>query len=282
MAKEKGYDYKKALLSITGLIVLFLILIFVNIIVSYANIRWDATEDNTYSLSEGTKNILSSMTAPVTIKLFYSQSNPDVPVNVKVYAKQVKDFLSEYTHAGKGQIKLEIYDPTPDSDEEEWAQKYGIKPMMTPHGKIYCGLVFVSADKEELIPWLDPSKEQVLEYDLTSIIQGFQRPEKKVVGIISSLPVFGTGGRPQFPGQASGSEEWIFVTEMKKICLSALVIIILLSAAACAQSVSSEVLQSEKQRITSPNVYESDMTTLADGNSAFAFDLYQALSETDG
>ena len=217
MAKEKGYDYKKALLSITGLIVLFLILIFVNIIVSYANIRWDATEDNTYSLSEGTKNILSSMTAPVTIKLFYSQSNPDVPVNVKVYAKQVKDFLSEYTHAGKGQIKLEIYDPTPDSDEEEWAQKYGIKPMMTPHGKIYCGLVFVSADKEELIPWLDPSKEQVLEYDLTSIIQGFQRPEKKVVGIISSLPVFGTGGRPQFPGQASGSEEWLFVTEMKKI-----------------------------------------------------------------
>ena len=88
MAKGKGYDYKKALLSVTGLVALFLILIFVNIIVSYANIRWDVTEDNSYSLSDGTKNILSSLSEPVTIKFFYSQSNPDIPANIKIYAKR--------------------------------------------------------------------------------------------------------------------------------------------------------------------------------------------------
>jgi len=42
-----------------------------------------------------------------------------------------------------------------------------------------------------------------------------------------------------------------------------------------------EIIRSEKQRETSPNVNETDLTTLVDGNSAFAFDLYQALSEVD-
>lgn len=216
MAKGKGYDYKKTLLSVTGLVALFLILIFVNIIVSYANIRWDVTEDNNYSLSDGTKNILSSLSEPVTIKFFYSQSNPDIPANIKIYAKEVRDFLSEYKHAGKGRIKVEVYDPKPDSDEEEWAEKYGIQPMRTPGGKIYCGLVFVSADQEDVIEWLDPDKEQVLEYDLTSIIQGIQSDKKIVVGIITSLPVFGTVGRPTRQTQRT-EKEWLFITEMKKI-----------------------------------------------------------------
>ncbi|MCF8142761.1 MAG: Gldg family protein [Deltaproteobacteria bacterium] len=215
MAMGKGYDYRKALVSVTGLATLFLVLVFVNIIASYATIRWDATEDNAYSLSDGTRQILDTMTEPVTIKFFYSRSNPDIPAEIKVYAKHVEDFLSEYRHVGKGRIKVEGVDPKPDSDEEEWAQKYGVEPMRTPGGKVYCGLVFLSADQEEVIPWLDPAKEQMLEYDLTSIIQGLQTTEKKGAGIISSLPVFGTKGRAM-PGQAPG-EEWLFVTEMKKI-----------------------------------------------------------------
>jgi len=215
MATGKGYDYKKALVSVTGLATLFLVLVFVNIIASYATIRWDATEDNAYSLSSGTRHILDTMTEPVTIKFFYSRSNPNIPANIKVYAKHAEDFLSEYRHGGKGRIKVEMVDPKLDSDEEEWAQKYGVEPMRTPEGNIYCGLVFLSADREDVIPWLDPTKEQMLEYDLTSIIQGLQTTEKKVVGVISSLPLFGTKGRAM-PGQAPG-QEWLFVTEMKKI-----------------------------------------------------------------
>ena len=40
--------------------------------------------------------------------------------------------------------------------------------------------------------------------------------------------------------------------------------------------------QSNKQRVISPSVVASDLTELVGGNSAFAFDLYQALSEKDG
>jgi len=42
------------------------------------------------------------------------------------------------------------------------------------------------------------------------------------------------------------------------------------------------MIQSDKQRVTSPDVNEADRRTLADGNSTFAFDLYQALREEDG
>lgn len=54
MTSKKGYDFKKTLVSTTGLLVLFFILILVNVLFSYASIRWDATEDNIYSLSQGT------------------------------------------------------------------------------------------------------------------------------------------------------------------------------------------------------------------------------------
>ncbi len=43
----------------------------------------------------------------------------------------------------------------------------------------------------------------------------------------------------------------------------------------------SEILRSDKQRVTSPDVNEADLATQVDGNSVFAFDLYQALRKED-
>ena len=183
MKKGRGTFFKKTLLSVTGLIALFLILVLVNIMVSYANVRWDATEDKSYSLSKGTRIILASMSQPVTVKFFYSGSNPHIPSHIKIYARRVKDFLTEYERESNNMVKLEVIDPRPDSDEEEWAQKYGLQPIQAAGGApITCGLVFTAADQEETLEWLDPSKEQLLEYDITSIIQGLQNPEKKDSG----------------------------------------------------------------------------------------------------
>jgi serpin B len=69
--------------------------------------------------------------------------------------------------------------------------------------------------------------------------------------------------------------------ELKKVCMLSLIVILLGTLAACAQPISSEILQSEKQRVTSPYVNKADLLTLTDGNSAFAFGLYQALKDTD-
>ena len=67
---------------------------------------------------------------------------------------------------------------------------------------------------------------------------------------------------------------------MKYLFMSVLLVITLLSLATCAQPVSGEVIKSDKERVSSPDVSQTHLTTLIAGNSNFAFDLYQALAMT--
>ncbi len=69
---------------------------------------------------------------------------------------------------------------------------------------------------------------------------------------------------------------------MKKVFLYLMVVTLVLGLAACAQPAAGDVVQSDKERETSPGVSGTDLATLVDGNSAFAFDLYQALSGEEG
>jgi len=58
---------------------------------------------------------------------------------------------------------------------------------------------------------------------------------------------------------------------------------LILGLLACTQpAAAGEVIQSDKPRETSPDIDDADLTMLVSGNSAFAFDLYQALREEDG
>ena len=68
---------------------------------------------------------------------------------------------------------------------------------------------------------------------------------------------------------------------MKRTSIFVILLVVMLGLTACAQPVSGEVIRSEKQRLTSPDVNEADLAALVDGNNAFAFDLYQALREED-
>ena len=73
---------------------------------------------------------------------------------------------------------------------------------------------------------------------------------------------------------------------MNKILIAVLVIVLLLPLIACTQSavpgVQKEVLKSDKERITSPDAGLSEQALLVEGNSAFAFELYQALRGKEG
>ena len=69
---------------------------------------------------------------------------------------------------------------------------------------------------------------------------------------------------------------------MKNLVISVLLVIVLLGLAACAQPVSGEVIKSDKERVSTPEVSQTDLTTLVAGNSDFAFDLYQALRDANG
>jgi len=71
---------------------------------------------------------------------------------------------------------------------------------------------------------------------------------------------------------------------MNSRLITVLVIVLLLAVASIqmAQLAGGEVLKSDQDRITSPDVNLSDEALLVEGNSAFAFELYQALKGEEG
>lgn len=205
------------LTGFAGIVIVFLILVFANVLVAKMNLRWDASSEKLYSLSDATENIASNLKNRVEIRFFYSEDNINIPAHIKAYAKRVRDFLGEYENAGRGKIVFESINPSHDSDEEDLAQKYGVKGLNLPTGeRVYFGLVAISSDQEEVIPYLDPNREAQLEYDITRAITRVQNPKKEKIGIITGLPVMGMGmANPMQPGM---SRPWVFVNELKKTC----------------------------------------------------------------
>ena len=190
--------------SLAGLITLLVILVAVNVIIGQWRVRKDFTQEKLYTLSDGTRKVLGRLDRDVTLMFFFNSSAPDVPAPLKVFAQQVEDLLKEYELAGGGRVMVEKYDPKPDSDSEDLAQRYGLTgEAVTPTGPVmYLGLVAVSGDQQATIPMIDPRTEDLLEYNITRMIHRITTARKPVVGVMSSLPVMGSGPSPMMmPGQ---------------------------------------------------------------------------------
>ena len=205
-----------------ALVLLALILVIVgaaNYILSALSARVDLTAEQLYTLSPGSKAVLGKLDRKVTLKFFFSESAKDMPPSLKTYAEQVRDLLGEYERAGNGNVTLEIYDPKQDSDEEEWAVKYGIEPQQAnPFGApIYFGLVAVCGTQEQTIPGFDPRMESTLEYEITRHITRAVWPERPVVGVLSAIPgVLGEQPNPMMMQRQRPSRGWIAFSELKK------------------------------------------------------------------
>jgi serpin B len=70
------------------------------------------------------------------------------------------------------------------------------------------------------------------------------------------------------------------VIGVKKL-LMVIMAVVLLGLTACARPVSGNVLKSEKPRDTAPQAGQTDLTALVEGNSDFAFNLYQELRDKE-
>jgi ABC-type uncharacterized transport system involved in gliding motility auxiliary subunit len=215
---DKKKDISKTLFSVGGFFLVFLIVILVNVIFSQFNFRWDATKEKLYSLSDATEVILTGIKDNVTIKLFYSQSVDNLPPQIKIFGPRLIDFLREYEKNSGGKIKVEIYNPKVDSEEEEWAQQYGVRGIEIPEGDtVYFGLVVIAADREETIEFMDPTREQHLEYDITRAISKVQTPKRPKIGLLSGAQIFGNPPSPfPVPGEPPEMPPWYFVEELRK------------------------------------------------------------------
>jgi ABC-type uncharacterized transport system involved in gliding motility auxiliary subunit len=203
-----------------GLAVLLVIIGAINLIIANLRLRMDLTAEKLYTLSDGSRQVLGKLGNDVTLKFYFSASSDEMPMGLKTYANQVQDLLKEYELAGKGRIALESYDPKPDSDAEEWAQRYGISPQqVNPFGlPVYFGLVAVSGETEQVIPGFNPRTETTLEYDITRLVTRVAWPEKPVIGVLSSLSVLGAPQNPMMMMQRRQQQDqgWTAFRELRK------------------------------------------------------------------
>ncbi|MDB2371198.1 GldG family protein [Alphaproteobacteria bacterium] len=180
---------KYFLISVLSTLLLFLSFNFIINKINF-NIGIDFTSTKTFTLSKGTKNVLANIQEPLQIEFIYSRElSKNIPI-IQNYANQIEGLLSRYVDLAKGKINLEILDPEPYSDQEDYVERFGVQgfPVDQEGSNIYFGLIATNTtDDIEIISFFDPSKAGSLEKQLTDIVYKLNRIEKPTIGILTQV-----------------------------------------------------------------------------------------------
>lgn len=179
-----------------GVILAVVLYLAVNSIASglFASTRVDLTEGRLYSLSAGTRTLLSKLDEPIHMRLFMSGSLAEAAPQLSAYAGRVRAMLDTYANLSHGMITLEVIDPQPYSDEEDQAVGFGINriSLQGSDGSIFFGLAATnSTNGKAQIPVFTPDREPFLEYDLTRLVSELGQVKKPVVALFDGLGLAG-------------------------------------------------------------------------------------------
>ena len=215
---------KKLLFSSFGLATIGLTLLLGVLVISVLpSLRIDLTEDRLFSLSDGTKNILSNLNQPIELMFFYSDSaTEDVP-QLRAYGNRVQELLREIVIASRGNLRLSVIDPEPFSEEEDLATQYGVRAVPVTQGGegVYFGLV-AAQDEEavpealrvtETMPLIRPDQEEFLEYEFMKVITQVSNPERTIIGLVTQLDI--DGGFDPMTGQ--GTQQWMIMDLVRQL-----------------------------------------------------------------
>lgn len=189
-------QHKKSLPLIIFICLILVIFLSLNITVRLlgSSLKVDMTANQRYSLSPASQKILSSLTSPVQIKLYLSNSWAQENPAYANYAQFVTRYLRKYQQiAGADKIKIEIIDPKPFSATEEDAKKAGLKalPDLSGQSNLYFGAVISNAlGKSAVIPNFITARSGYLETDISRILAKLNTGSHKNVGLVSpQLPL---------------------------------------------------------------------------------------------
>ena len=206
--------YEALAYSAIGLAALFLILVAANYLVSFQPAKIDLTDGKVQTLSEGTKKLLRGLESPVKVKLYISRGEQAMPVQLRSFAQRVEDLAREFKSIAGSNLVIELYNPKPDSDDEDAAQLDGVEPQQLFSGEqFYLGLTVSQLDRKQAIPAVSAQRERLLEYDLARAIARVATAERPVLGLMSALPIMGERFNPM---TRQSSEPWVLANELKR------------------------------------------------------------------
>src|SRR5262245_3729609 len=118
----------KKLLSATGLLLALLLFVAFNALsrTLFRSARLDLTEEQLYTLSPGSRNILAELPEPIRLRFFFSRKLAKDMTPLLGFGQRVQELVEEYVAHSGGKLKLEVFDPEPYSEEEERAVEAGL------------------------------------------------------------------------------------------------------------------------------------------------------------
>lgn len=162
--------------------------------------RIDLTDTQAFSLSEGSKRAVSTLSEPLTIKVFFTKKLPPPHNNTELY---LHDLLKEYAIYGNRFFNYTFYDVSGDSEgigdetatNREAAMNYGITPIQIQavekdeikFQQAYMGLVIIHGDIIERIQPITTTDG--LEYKLTSAIQKLNNKVSALLNVKENIQV---------------------------------------------------------------------------------------------
>ncbi|HPO05507.1 MAG TPA: GldG family protein [Candidatus Gracilibacteria bacterium] len=179
-------------------------LILLNVLSLFWSYRLDFTENQLYTLSKSTKQILKDLKQPLEIKVFMSEKLPAQVVNIR---QNIQDSLQEYQRFGGSKLKISYIDPAGDEKMANLAQYLSIPELQlqsfekdqTQVMKAYMGLAVLKPKKDykadpkdtnPLAPYDKHSSLPVLqnvsnfEYDLSAAILKVNTEKAKKVAFV--------------------------------------------------------------------------------------------------
>lgn len=182
----------------------FLIYLIIVVLVNVAGItlffRLDLTANKMYSLSEASKKVVSTLSEPLTVKVFFTKNLPAPHNNTERY---IHDLLEEYSIYGSRYFNYHFYDVSVEEGElsaetkenQKLANNYGIHPVQiqaiekdeVKFQRAYMGMVLIHGDLIERIPTI--STTEGLEYKITTTIQKLNNKVSALLGLQDKIQV---------------------------------------------------------------------------------------------
>ncbi|GBD99946.1 ABC-type uncharacterized transport system [bacterium BMS3Abin07] len=167
----------------TGRYYKFIMYMAVVVLINIAGItmffRADLTANKIYSLSKESRDVVSTLSEPLTVKVFFTNDLPAPYNNIERY---LHDLLDEYGIAGNRYFNYQFYNVSGKEDEasaknRELAGSYGIQPVQikvleqdeVKFKKALMGIALIHGDIIEAIPTI--TSTDGLEYRITSAIR---------------------------------------------------------------------------------------------------------------
>lgn len=177
-----------------------IVIVLINLAGTTLFFRLDLTENDTYSISEASQRVVSTLSEPLTIKVFFTKNLPAPNNNTEQY---LHDLLEEYSIFANQYFNYTFYDVSPDEgdirpetkENRELAENYGIRPVQIQlvekdeikFKKAYMGIVLIHGDLIEKIPTI--TSIDGLEYKLTTAIKKLNNKISALLGLPEKIKI---------------------------------------------------------------------------------------------